>query len=141
MSRLVNTHLNSTTSEPPRRSEVTRDTGGLLLPETQQAHTNQRQHCLPPSRPALTQSSTCLQRSWFHPRDTRPASTRENQMARDKYKIISNRIQCNLAPSEPSSPTPGRPGYPNMHENQDNDPISHFMKMIETFKKDIKNPP
>jgi hypothetical protein len=62
-------------------------------------------------------------------------------MARGKLKIISDRLQYNLAPPEPSSLTPASPRYPNMPEKQDNDLKSHLMKMIEAFKEDIKNSP
>jgi hypothetical protein len=60
-------------------------------------------------------------------------------MARGKYKIISDKAQCNLAPSKPSSPTTASPGYPNTPVKQDNNPKFHLMKMIEVFKEDIKN--
>ena len=60
-------------------------------------------------------------------------------MARGKLKIISDRLQYNLAPPEPSSLTPASPRYPNMPEKQDNDLKSHLMKMIEAFKEDINN--
>lgn len=45
-----------------------------------------------------------------------PANTRNNQMARDKGKNISNRYQSYMATSEPNSPTTGSPGYPNTLE-------------------------
>jgi hypothetical protein len=65
--------------------------------------------------------------------------TRDNQMASDKHKNISNRNQFDLATSEPSSPTTASPGYPNTPINQDSDLNFHFMKMTEDFKKDINN--
>lgn len=55
-------------------------------------------------------------------------------------RIIRDRIQYNPVPTEPSSVTTASPGYLNMAEKQDNDLISHFMKMIEVFKEDKKNP-
>ena len=61
-------------------------------------------------------------------------------MAKGKHKNISNRNQFDLAISEPSSPTTASPGYPNTPLKQDSDLNSHFMKMIEDFKKDINNP-
>ena len=60
-------------------------------------------------------------------------------MARGKHKNISNRNQFYLATSEPSSPTTASPGYPNTPLKQDSDLNSHFIKMIEDFKKDINN--
>ena len=60
-------------------------------------------------------------------------------MARGKHKNISNRNQCNLAPSEPSSLTTAITGYPNTPEKQDSDLKSHLMKMIEDLKEDINN--
>jgi hypothetical protein len=60
-------------------------------------------------------------------------------MARSKGKNISNRNQGYLASSEPSSPTTASPGYPNTPEKQDSDLKSHFMMMIEEFKKGINN--
>ena len=60
-------------------------------------------------------------------------------MARDKDKNISNRNQGYLASSEPCSPTIASPGYPNTCEKQDSDSKSHFMMMIEVFKKNINN--
>jgi hypothetical protein len=59
-------------------------------------------------------------------------------MARGKHRIISDRTECNLAPSESSSPITTNPGYPNTHERQDNDLKSHLMKMIDAFKEDIQ---
>jgi hypothetical protein len=41
--------------------------------------------------------------------------------------------------SEPSSPTTASPGYPNTTLKQDSDLNSHFMKMLEDFKKNINN--
>jgi hypothetical protein len=67
----------------------------------------------------------------------RPDNARDNQMARGKHKNISNRNQFDLATSELSSPTTLTPEYPNTHLKQDSDLNSHFMKMIEDFKKDI----
>ena len=69
----------------------------------------------------------------------RPDNTRDNQMWRKKHKNISNRNQFDLATSEPSFPTTGSPEYLNTPIKQDSDLNSHFMKMIEEFKKDISN--
>jgi hypothetical protein len=44
-----------------------------------------------------------------------------------------------LASSEPSSSTTVRPGYTNPPPKKDSDSKSHFMMMIEDFKKDINN--
>ena len=60
-------------------------------------------------------------------------------MLRGKGKNTSKRNQGYLAPSEPSSPTTESPEYPNTPEKQDSDLKSHFMMMIEDFKKDISN--
>jgi DNA anti-recombination protein RmuC len=60
-------------------------------------------------------------------------------MARGKGKNISNRYQGYLSSSEPSSATRVIPGYPNSPEKQDSYLKSHFMMMIENFKKDINN--
>ena len=70
----------------------------------------------------------------------RPSNTRDNQMAKGKCKIITNRNQGNMAPLEPSTPTTANPGYPNTPEKQELDLKSHFMMLIEDFKKDINNP-
>ena len=59
-------------------------------------------------------------------------------MARDKHKTISNRSQNTWASSERSSPT-ASPEYINTPENQEADPKSYLMKIIESFKEDIKN--
>ena len=60
-------------------------------------------------------------------------------MVKGKVKKISSRNQGYLASSEPSSPNTGNPGYPNTPEKQNLDSKSHFMMMIEDFKKDINN--
>jgi len=44
-----------------------------------------------------------------------------------------------LASSEPSSSTKENTGYLNTPEKQDLDLKSHFLIMMEEFKKDIKN--
>jgi hypothetical protein len=67
----------------------------------------------------------------------RPANTIENQVARGKGKIISNRNQDHLVSSIPSSPTTASPAY-NSPEKQDSDLKSSLM-MIEHFQKDINN--
>ena len=66
-------------------------------------------------------------------------NTGDSQMARGKYKIIHNRGQYILGPSEPSSPTTESPGYTNTPENQYADIISYVMKIIESFWEDIIN--
>lgn len=60
-------------------------------------------------------------------------------MAKAKSKNISDRSQCNLAPSELSSPTTASCGYPNTPEEQDSDLKSHLMKMTEGLMGDINN--
>jgi len=60
-------------------------------------------------------------------------------MARGKHRNLSNRNQDYLASSESSSPTKENTGYPNTPEKQDLDLKSHFLIMMEDFKKDIKN--
>jgi gas vesicle protein len=60
-------------------------------------------------------------------------------MVRSKLKNISNRKQFDLATSELSSPNTASPGYPNTPLKQDSDLNSHFMTMVEDFKKDINN--
>ena len=60
-------------------------------------------------------------------------------MVRGKHKNISNRNQFDLATSEPSSTITASPGYANIPIKQDSDLNSHFMKMIEDFKKDKSN--
>jgi hypothetical protein len=42
-----------------------------------------------------------------------------------------------LPSSEPVSPSRAGPGYPNTLEKQNSDLKSHFMMMIQNFKKDI----
>lgn len=69
----------------------------------------------------------------------KPDNTRDNQIARGKHKNISNRNQFDMPISEPSPPTTVIPGYPNTPFKQDSDLNYHFMKMIESFKKDINN--
>jgi hypothetical protein len=71
----------------------------------------------------------------------RPVNNRNNQMARDKGKNISNRKQGYLTSSEPSSSTTASPGYLNTLEKKDSDLKSHLMMMIEEFKKVINNSP
>ena len=61
-------------------------------------------------------------------------------MARGWCNIISNRIQCNSAPSEPSSLTTASPGHLNTPKKQTSDLKFHLMKMISAFKEDINNP-
>ena len=56
-----------------------------------------------------------------------------------KFCYSENRKQGCMAPSETSYHTKASPGYPNTPEKQDSDLKSHFMMMIEDFKKDINN--
>jgi len=60
-------------------------------------------------------------------------------MARGKCRNLSNRNQDYMASSEPNSPTKANTGYPNTPEKQDLDLKSHLIKMLEDFKKDMKN--
>ena len=60
-------------------------------------------------------------------------------MVRGKHKNINKRHQFGLATSELSYPTTASPGYPHTPLKQDSDLNSHFMKMIEGFKKDINS--
>ena len=68
----------------------------------------------------------------------RPANTRDNEMAKDKRKINTNRNEGNMAPSEPSSPTTTNPTYSITSEKQELDLKSHLILLIEDFKKYIK---
>jgi hypothetical protein len=72
-------------------------------------------------------------------RDTRPAKTRDNQMAKGKegQEHKQQKNQGYLASSEPSSPTTVSPGYLNTPVKQDSDLKSHLMKMIGDLKKDM----
>jgi glycerol-3-phosphate cytidylyltransferase-like family protein len=72
-------------------------------------------------------------------RDTRPANTRVNQMAKRKGKNISNRKQRNLASSKRSSLTTASPEHQNKMEKQHSDLKLHLMMMIQDFKKVINN--
>ena len=58
----------------------------------------------------------------------RPANTRDNQIARGKFKKISNRNQCFDIIR-----------YHNTPESQGSDLKFHLMMMIEDFKMDINN--
>jgi hypothetical protein len=69
----------------------------------------------------------------------RASSIKDNQMARDKGKNISNRNQGYLASSESSSPNMASPGYTITQEKQDLDLKSLLMMVIEEFKKDVNN--
>jgi DNA anti-recombination protein RmuC len=70
---------------------------------------------------------------------SRPANTRDNQMARGEHNIISNRSQYIWASSEHSSPNTEIPEYTNTLENQEADLKSYFKKIIESIKEDINN--
>jgi hypothetical protein len=69
----------------------------------------------------------------------RVGSTRDNQMAGDKLKNISNRNQGYLASPEPNFPTVASPGYTITLKKQDSDLKSCLRMVIENFKKDINN--
>ena len=58
-------------------------------------------------------------------------------MTRGKPRNLSIRNQDYLAPSEHISPIKANTGYPNKLEKQDLGIKSHFMMMMEDFKKDI----
>ena len=58
-------------------------------------------------------------------------------MEEGKQKKISNRSQCNLAPSEATSTTTESPGYINTPEEHDSDLKPHFMNIVHTFKEGI----
>lgn len=58
-------------------------------------------------------------------------------MVRGNCKKVSNRNQCNLAPSEPNSTITASPRYPNTAAKQRSDPKSH--EGLETMKEDISN--
>lgn len=60
-------------------------------------------------------------------------------MARGKHRILSNRNQDYLASSEHSFPTKESTEYPNTPGKQDLDLKSHFMIMMEDFKRDVNN--
>jgi hypothetical protein len=106
--------------------------------------------CLPiwrPPRQSAVARATGLPGNLQQPRDTggrlqtetpRSVNTRNNQMVRGKHKTISNKSQYTLAPSKPSSPTTASSGYTKTLENQEADLKSYLMKIIESFKEDIK---
>ena len=96
----------------PRKSALIRDT---KTQGTQEPYSNQRQKILSLSRPAITQVTKLYLplRTETH----RSVDTTDKQ-EKGKCKIISNRIECNLAPSEPSSPTTANSEDPNILEEQ-----------------------
>jgi hypothetical protein len=67
----------------------------------------------------------------------RSANIRDNQMVRSKHKIIGHRSQYTLTPPKPRSLTTASPGYSNTPEKQNADLKSYFIKILESFKKDI----
>ena len=69
----------------------------------------------------------------------RPANTGDNEVTKDKCKIIINRNQGNITPSEPSSPTTANSEYAITSEKQELDLKSHLILPMEDFKKDINN--
>jgi archaellum component FlaC len=72
-------------------------------------------------------------------RDSLNIHTRDFQMAKGKYKNLTNRNQEHWASSEPSTPTTTSPGYPNTLENQDADLQSYLMMEVEDLKEGINN--
>jgi hypothetical protein len=60
-------------------------------------------------------------------------------MTKAKQKIISNRSEYTLTPSEPSSSSTASHEYSNTPENHDGYLKSHLIKIIETLKEDIYN--
>jgi hypothetical protein len=60
-------------------------------------------------------------RDKLQPETVRPSNTRDNQMAKDELKNLTNRNQGYLAISETSSPTTASPGYPNTLKHQEVD--------------------
>jgi hypothetical protein len=86
-------------------------------------------------------ASTGLQthrRNKLQPETARTSNTRDNQVAKCKFKKLTKRNQGYYASSEPSSPTTASPGYPNTLEKQDVDLKSYLMMLIEDVK-DINN--
>jgi DNA anti-recombination protein RmuC len=69
----------------------------------------------------------------------RTSNTRHYQVAKGKYKNLTNRKQDHSASSEPSTPTTVTPGYHKTPEKQDSDFKSYLMKLGEDFKKGINN--
>ena len=61
---------------------------------------------------------------------SRPANTRDNQMAKGKHKKLNNRNQDYVASSEPNSHNTASCGYPNTLEKQDLDLKSHLMRTL-----------
>jgi hypothetical protein len=54
------------------------------------------------------------------PETARPTNTRDNQMAKGKYRNLTTRNQgYSMASSEPNSSTTANPGYCNTPEKQD----------------------
>jgi hypothetical protein len=60
-------------------------------------------------------------------------------MVKDKHKIISNRSQNTWASSDPGSPIIEIPRYTNIPENLKSVLKYYLIKVIESFKEDIKN--
>ena len=69
----------------------------------------------------------------------RQANSKDNLMARGKHRKSNNINQDYLGSSEPKSPTKANTGYLNTPEKQDLDLKSHFIMMMEDFKKVINN--
>jgi hypothetical protein len=140
-------HSETITSERPSQSpqdigtEEQPGTGSFwFLSATQNWPPATALHIQIPPRENRSHRSTDTQACRTDKSETlRPANTRDNQMARGKDKNISNRNQGYLASSEPSSPATMSSGYLNTPEKQDSFLKSHFMMMIEDFKKDINN--
>jgi hypothetical protein len=60
-------------------------------------------------------------------------------MVKDKHKTINNRNQIMWTSSEPRFPTTASPEYNNTPENQEAVLKSYLMKIIASYKEDIKN--
>lgn len=60
-------------------------------------------------------------------------------MEKGKHNSKINRTQFTMASSQPSTPTITSPEYPKIPEEQDYDPKSLLMEMIEVFKEDLNN--
>ena len=65
----------------------------------------------------------------------------KKEIGRHRSKNIFYKLKSNTAPSEPNGYTTARLEYPNVEEAEENDHISNFMKMIETFKEEMKKLP
>ena len=62
-------------------------------------------------------------------------------MKRHQFRNSFNKLKCKLVTPEPNGHTTGRPDHPNPEEVEENDLKNNFMKMIETFKEEMKKLP